>query len=66
MSTIEPLPVNVKKALEEQNKLRAKLGFRILKIKIRSCLGCEKKFESVDRRFCYDCNEDNSNVYYTD
>ena len=63
MEEVEKLPVNVKKSLESQNRIRKKSGLRLLSVKIRKCLKCNTSFESIDKRVCYSCNEKNSEVY---
>lgn len=66
VADIEKLPVSVKKALPQQNRLREKQGLGLITVKVRTCLDCGKKFESVGKRICYSCSEQHKNTYYMD
>jgi hypothetical protein len=44
--------------LEHQNKARKAAGLPLLSVKVKSCLGCGLRMETLSRRMCAKCRDE--------
>jgi predicted amidophosphoribosyltransferase len=54
---------NQLKHLKATNEFREAIGMPPLKVKTRHCLKCNKQFETIENRLCWECNHGNDNVW---